>query len=275
MSAEPSAFWEAVARGWGRFCSVLGIRERRCVACREPFEPQSFVEKAVPSPEEAVSLFLCPQCRKKIRRREAGFCPYCGEPSALEDAPCMSCSECLTHLPPWNDFLFFGVYEGLLRELMLRAKFGGSLAALDMLGFLLAGVCASHYEVAPLPDVLIPMPLHVSRLRERGFNQCRELARPVAVALDLPVDTGILVKRKALAPQSLLDREARRKLSQPFEAATRVDGRHILLIDDICTTKATLERAAECLLLAGASRVDVAVVARSSRHETSHDPALP
>ena len=275
MRAACSALWEAVKRGAGRLDSALGLRERRCVACREPFEAQRLPKKSIPSLEEAVAFFLCPRCRKDMKRREAGFCPYCGEPSTLEDAPCVSCSECLTHLPPWNDFLFFGVYEGLLRELMLRAKFGGSLSALDMLGFLLAGVCISHYEASPLPDVLIPMPLHVSRLRERGFNQCRELARPVAAALDLPVDTGVLVKRKALMPQSLLDREARRKLSQPFEAAARVDGRHILLIDDICTTKATLERATECLLLAGASRVDVAVVARSSLHESGPAQALP
>lgn len=261
--------------GAGRLFSALGFRERRCVACREPFEPDALPRHAVPSPEETAAFFLCPGCRTQIRRREAGFCPYCGEPSALEDAPCTSCSDCMMHLPPWNDFLFFGVYEGLLRDLVLRAKFGGSLAALDMLGLLLAGVCAGHYEAAPAPSVVIPMPLHNARLRERGFNQCLELARPVVKALGVPLCTDVLVKRVSRTPQAMLGREERRKLAQPFEAVRRVDGLHILLIDDVCTTRATMQRAVECLLAAGAFRVDAAVVARSSRHGQGGGSALP
>lgn len=181
----------------------------------------------------------------------------------------------MVQLPPWSDFLFFGVYEGLLRDLVLRAKFGGSLAVLDFLGALLAGVCALHYEAAPLPSVVIPMPLYVGRLRERGFNQCLELARPVAKALGVPVRADILVKRVSLTPQAMLDREERRRLPQPFEAVGRLDGLHVLLIDDVCTTKATLQRAADCLLRAGVAQVDAAVVARSSRHGTGREPALP
>lgn len=258
-----------------RLVCALGLREKRCVACREPFEPAFFPRGTVLSPEEAAAFFLCPQCAERVRRRTSGFCPYCGEPSVVEEAPCTSCSECMVQLPPWSDFLFFGVYEGLLRDLVLRAKFGGSLAALDFLGALLAGVCALHYEAAPLPSVVIPMPLYVGRLRERGFNQCLEMARPVAKALGVPVRADILVKRVSLSPQAMLDREERRKLPQPFEAVGRLDGLHVLLIDDICTTKATLQRAADCLLRAGASRVDAAVVARSSRHGTGREPALP
>lgn len=150
-----------------RLVCALGLREKRCVACREPFEPAGFPHGAVLTIEEATAFFLCPQCAERIRRRTSGFCPYCGEPSVMEEAPCTSCSECMVQLPPWSDFLFFGVYEGLLRDLVLRAKFGGSLAALDFLGALLAGVCALHYEAAPLPSVVIPMPLYVGRLRER------------------------------------------------------------------------------------------------------------
>ena len=97
----------------------------------------------------------------------------------------------------------------------------------------------------------------------------------MAKALGVPVRADILVKRVSLSPQAMLDREERRKLPQPFEAVGRLDGLHVLLIDDVCTTKATLQRAADCLLRAGASRVDAAVVARSSRHGTGREPALP
>ena len=98
-----------------RLVCALGLREKRCVACREPFEPAGFPHGAVLTIEEATAFFLCPQCAERIRRRTSGFCPYCGEPSVMEEAPCTSCSECMVQLPPWSDFLFFGVYEGLLR----------------------------------------------------------------------------------------------------------------------------------------------------------------
>lgn len=263
----------------GGVLTALGFGERRCVACREPFEPErdACAHEHV-SAEGVLRDMLCPECRKKMHRRLTGCCPYCGEPSALEEAPCMPCMQCLQTLPPWREFLFFGVYEGLLRELLLRAKFGGSLAVLHMLGRLLAAVCREHYAVSSLPDVVIPMPLDRKRLRERGFNQCREMAVSVAKALGVPVLTDRLVKSHAVLPQECMNREQRKGLKQPFAAPVRLDGLHILLVDDVCTTGATLDRAVTCLLGAGASRVDVAVLARASLHTPApagQSPALP
>ena len=174
--------------------------------------------------------------------------------------------------------MFFGVYDGLLRELVLRGKFGGSLATLDALGRVLAAVCAEHYAVCLRPEVIVPMPLDRARLRRRGFNQCREMVRQVSSALGVPVCTDMLDKPLALMPQSLLNREQRSRMVQPFAARRRADGVHVLLVDDICTTGATLERAVECLISAGAARVDVAVLARASRYEphgAGRGPALP
>lgn len=214
----------------------------------------------------AASLMLCPACRPRLRRREAGFCPHCGEPTALADAPVTPCGSCLQTLPPWNAFLFYGVYEGDLRAALLKGKFSGSLAALDLAGGLLAEVCAEHYACAPKPQLIVPIPLHRSRLRERGFNQSGELARHAGRALDLPVRHDLLIRVRATVPQMTLDREQRRRLVQPFAASGDVRGRHILLLDDVCTTGATLSCAARCLLEAGAARVDVAVAARTSLH---------
>lgn len=255
---------------------LLGLRERRCAACGEPFEPGGRPDG--PDPEAELARLFCPACRGRLRRRTAGFCPYCGEPSLLEDAPCMPCEHCLRTLPPWREFMFFGVYGGLLRDLVLRAKFGGSLAVLDALGRVLAAVCAEHYAVCGRPDVIVPMPLDRARLRGRGFNQCREMVRHVSSALNVPVRADMLVKPLALTPQSLLNREQRSRMEQPFAAGCRADGVYVLLVDDICTTGATLERAAECLLAAGAARVDAAVLARASRYEphgAGGVPALP
>lgn len=235
---------------------LLSLDERRCASCREPF---------IPHEAGAASAFFCPQCRPSFLFREAGFCPYCGEPFAVADSPVVPCGDCLQKLPPWNDFFFCGIYEGALRELILRAKFRGGLDALHVLGMLLADRCAEHYSSAPLPHVIVPLPLHPSRLRERGLDQCLEMARPISKRLGIPVRSDILIRQKASAPQAMLNREQRRELDQPF-ASLPVQGMHVLLLDDVCTTGATLGRAAEALLLAGAAAVDVAVAARASRH---------
>lgn len=268
VSIVSDALSESLLHRAGNMLRSLGLGERRCTVCGEPFDPErlSGTRESL-SVESVLRALLCPRCRKEFRRREAEFCPYCGEPSALEDAPCMPCQQCLETLPPWRDFLFFGVYRGALRELLLQAKFGGSPAALDMLGHLLAAVCVEHYAVSSLPDAVIPMPLDRDRLQTRGFNQCRELVRPVARALGVPVRLDVLVKTQTTPPQESMGREQRRQLKQPFISSCRVDGLHLLLVDDVCTTGATLDRAVRCLLEAGATRVDVAVLARASRHE--------
>ncbi len=201
-----------------------------------------------------------------MKRREAGYCPHCGEPSAIADAPLVPCGECLRKLPPWNDFLFCGIYEGALRDLILSAKFGGSLSSLDALGRMLAERCAEHYASALVPQIVVPVPLHVSRLRERGLDQCLELARPLAKALNIPLRGDLLWKVLATRPQEGLSRERRCELRQPFAASPELRGLRILLLDDVCTTGSTLSRATECLLEAGAASVDVAVLARASRH---------
>lgn len=255
-------------RGAEKVLRAAGFLERRCVICREPFEREAlFVPKEELSVEGVLRNFVCPDCRRDLPRREAGFCPYCGEPSVLEEAPCMPCGRCMEKMPPWRDFLFFGIYGGRLRELILRVKFGGSLATADMLGRLMAALCLEHYAPSGLPDVLVPVPLDAKRLHERGFNQCRELIRSAERILGMPVCTEMLVKRHASVPQEALNREQRQDLKQPFEATCRADGLHVLLVDDVCTTGATLDRAARCLLNAGASRVDVVVLARASLHE--------
>ena len=267
-------FPEAVRKAASFLARFCVLQERRCVVCHAPFLPED--------DGSALPVLFCPSCRLSFRRREAGYCPHCGEPSAFADAPIVPCGECLQKLPPWNDFLFHGIYEGALRELILRGKFSGSLDALDALGHMLAVLCEEHYSTALPPQVLIPLPLHLSRLRERGLDQCLEMARPVARALGIPLRMDMLRRVSAAVPQASLDREARKKLHQPFEASPEVEGLRVLLLDDICTTGATLSRATEALLEAGALSVDIVVVARTSLHSAhtnqpneGHGRALP
>ena len=153
------------------------------------------------------------------------------------------------------------VYEGALREALHAFKFAGRRALAGPLGDLAAEQC-----VGSLPegiDALIPVPLARERERERGFNQATLLARRIGRRLGAPTRPGWLVRTRSTRPQSDLSAAERRaNVRGAFRATDRVAGRHLLLIDDILTTGATLEACARALREAGARRVGVLTVAR-------------
>lgn len=206
---------------------------------------------------------ICPDCAARLPRRAAGYCPRCGEVTADPDAPCAPCGACLADDPPWTAFRLYGVFDGLLRELLHRGKYGADEACLDALGLLLAEACAD----LPRPDAVAPMPLHPERLRHRGYNQCREMARPLARALGAPIRDDLLIRQRPTPPQTGLSRQERlRNLDGAFLGLPAAAGLHVLLVDDTATTGTSLRRATRALLDAGAIRVDVAVAAHASLH---------
>lgn len=228
-----------------RLAIALGLYEARCPACYAPF-----------TPTEADGRDLCPDCRGRVELR-VPVCPRCGLPLAVPSDGL--CGECLADPPPWERFRAIGLYDGLLRELILRGKFGADSAALALLGRLLARRCRDLDGI----EAVVPMPLHPQRLRERGFNQCLEAARPLARLLHVPLAPELLQRRTNNHPQRGLKRAERlTNLKQPFVALPAVTGRRVLLTDDIMTTGTTLRQAALALCRAGAT-VDAAVAART------------
>jgi ComF family protein len=151
-------------------------------------------------------------------------------------------------------------YAAPLDRLLPRFKFHRDLAAGALLSQLMAEAVAS----LPRPDAVIPVPLHRSRLRRRGYDQALELARPLARSLDLPLRDGLLRRVRRTAPQSELNALARRRnLKNAF--AVKPDTplpAHVVLIDDVMTTGATLHAAADALKRAGVHRIDAWVCAR-------------
>ncbi len=243
---------------------LLAARERRCLSCSAPFVPPEEFSGAPPSAALPAAGVFCALCAVRLKRRVAGFCPHCGEPAAWPLLPPAPCGRCLVRRPPWSNLLFHGLHDGLLRLLLLRLKFASSLELAQGLGLLLA----AHPGLEALgADVLAPVPLHSSRLEARGFNQALELARPLAKRLSLDSRPALLIRVRATPPQRGLSRRQRAgNLSYAFQASSAARGRHILLVDDIMTTGATLEAAAAALLDAGAAAVSVAVISRASLH---------
>ena len=228
------------------------LLENRCVSC------------SMPVPAGSSALPLCAGCALALFRREGGFCPRCGNLTALPGSAPALCGECITVERPWDALFFHGEYKGMLRELILRFKQGRELHLGHLLGTLLAG----HPDLAKSTDgaydAMVPLPLHPARLRERGFNQAVELAKPLAARLGTPILRTALTRRENTRPQAGLTRKERGdNVRNVFLADRQVRGLRLLLTDDIATTCASLESAARALLHAGAASVDVAVAART------------
>ncbi len=246
-----------------QFAALLS--ESRCPVCAVPVEAAPLAT-AEPSVSGKVFLTLCASCAPALTRRAGGYCERCGAIAAWPELPPALCGICLSAIKPrpWRRFFLHGAYAGLLRDLLLRFKLKHELSLGGLLGTLLAehpGLASGEY------DAVIPMPLHPRRLRQRGFNQSLELARPLALKIATPLASELLLRVGHTPPQTSLHYSERHSnVRGIFAAKSGVRKKRVLLVDDVATTGATLEEAAETLLGAGAVFVDAAVVARTPDH---------
>lgn len=214
------------------------------------------------------SLF-CSACWGRMAPVAPPVCPQCGwpfpSPRALEASPahlCMRCRTTRVHFAVARAATLYGP-AGPAREAILAFKHTGR----DTLGRHLAELMAERSGpiLAEGPwDVLVPVPLHPRRERQRGFNQAAFLARRVGRRAGLPVAARALRRVRATPPQSGDPAERRRNVRDAFSVArhSQVAGRHVLLVDDVLTTGATANECARTLRRAGARRVGVYTLAR-------------
>ena len=144
-------------------------------------------------------------------------------------------------------------------------KFRSKLAITSLLGKVMAQQIANTINTLDeLPDGLLPVPLHSSRQRERGYNQALELARPIAKQLQLPLLTQFARRPKPTPPQSSLSFQQRKQnLENAFDIVASVKGMHIAIIDDVMTSGSTVNALAKKLKQAGAQRVSIWCLCRS------------
>lgn len=152
-------------------------------------------------------------------------------------------------------------YAFPIDRLESRFKFRGDLAA----GALLSALWLRAVAPDPLPAAIVPVPLSRERLRERGFNQALELARPIARALERPLLPRLLIRaRHTIAQSSLGRRERLRNVRGAFALAPgQKPPLHVALLDDVLTTGATLRECAKVLRRAGATTIEVWAIARA------------
>jgi len=184
------------------------------------------------------------------------------------------CGECRSDAPLFARAMAYGSYDGGLRELIHLLKYGRVRPAASVLGRMLAEVIQG-FGSEFVSAVIVPVPLHRSKLRQRGFNQAEEIARAALKDLqrnELKLAAGVLSRRRTTESQTgLSDQQRRQNVRGAFVVASpsEVAGEDVLLVDDVFTTGATVSECARVLRRAGADRVFVATVARVLKTEAS------
>jgi ComF family protein len=182
-------------------------------------------------------------------------------PAAPADAPC---GDCQRRPPAFDRCIAPLLYAGAVPYLVTELKFRKRLSHGRLLGALLGrGLRAVRGGVGG-PDLILPVPLHPARLRERGFNQALEIARGPGRLLGLPLAAKACVRTRATAPQSALAGQARRRNLRGAFTVTGPLPEWVAVVDDVVTTGATVEAVAQALKEAGARRVEVWAVARTA-----------
>lgn len=199
---------------------------------------------------------LCPSCLADLPWHDAAQCPRCAAPTT--DGAL--CGQCLKK-PPAFDRVVAPFHYGFPVDALIPAlKYGHRLALTPVLAALLAQKVAT----APRPDLLIAMPLHPLRLRERGFNQALELAKLVAKRLDLPLLPQGATRIRSTPPQVGLPwKERAENLRGAFASTLDLKEKHVAVLDDVMTTGASLHELALALRRQGAREISAWVVART------------
>lgn len=227
-------------------------------------------------------LPVCEICLEKMQRLSIPVCAICGERlpvryqlDTVDHEP--RCGMCLRAAPPYDKAAAYGSFDAGLQDLVHLLKYQHVKPAANLLGRMMAEVLsdlAPHFTASEI--LVIPVPLHSSKLRQRGFNQSELLAKAAlkhkASLTRFQLSTHLMERQRATASQTGLTRHQRRenirgafRVIQP----NRVAGREVLLVDDVFTTGTTLSECARVLRRAGAAKILAATVARVLKPEAT------
>jgi competence protein ComFC len=220
-----------------------------CVGCGHPQE---------------LGTLLCRDCLATSPRIRAPFCRCCSRPFEGLIPGEFACPNCEDRTPAFDCVVSARLARGILRDLIHRFKYGRQFYLRRVLAqTLVEGMQDARIQSNPV-DGLVPVPLHPTRLRERGFNQAEALAETLAKQAQLPM-MRFLERRRYTDTQTRFDRvERMQNLRKAFAMRknTKVRGKHLLLLDDVMTTGSTLHECALVLREAGAASVRAITVAR-------------
>lgn len=202
--------------------------------------------------------FICDSCRRSLPRVMPPLCPKCGKPQSSGTL----CPTCVSWQAEIDGIRSPFRFDGVMRQAIHQLKYRNLRALAEPMAKLLNDYLATY----PIPgEVLVPVPLHRKRLRERGYNQSSLLAKELGKLADLPVVDNCLIRQKHAPPQtrSSTVEERRSNVAGAFVCRDhRLQDKQVLLIDDVSTSGATLDACAAALKAIGATSVWGLVLAR-------------
>lgn len=209
------------------------------------------------------SANLCSACKHELPILSHS-CFKCARRLLGDKNTALICGFCLKNSPPYDATYALFDYEKPIVQVIKALKFQHQLSHAKALGdLLIERILYDWYREKPLPDLIIPMPLHPQRMCERGFNQAIEIARPIAKKLRLPLDFLSIKRVKNTAPQTFLKADLRRKnMENAFEMSGNFHGKTVAVVDDVITTGSTITAFCSVLRAHGFLRIDVWCCAR-------------
>jgi competence protein ComFC len=216
----------------------------RCTLCGYPFY-------------QNVTVQICEKCLKKFNFVTGTVCTVCGRPLLSNSSKI--CHDCFRVKRYFQCGRGIGIYNGQLREYILDLKYRGRWDLAKPLGELMGEFLRIHCELFPI-DFVVPVPLYPGRFAERGYNQAELLAKYLCKKAKLEMMSANLVRTRATIPQKGLNIQERiNNMCGAFSllAPGKVQGKSVLLVDDIFTTGSTVNECSRVFLLAGAGRVGV------------------
>ncbi len=240
-----------MVNNWLNF-ALSSLFPYRCVLCKQPSE---------------LERDLCLTCEQLQTLTPATHCAICAIPleplgETNDKIDSRICGECLHRRPAYDRAFIPYIYSNGIRRMISQLKFRNKLIHAGILAELFNQ--AGQNQQLQAPEAIVPMPLHVRRLRQRGYNQSLLLANAIAGELDIRLETGLCRRVKHTPPQMELSRKQRRKnIKGVFEIISEVAYRHIAIVDDVMTTGSSANELAKMFKQAGVKRVDVWCIART------------
>ena len=202
---------------------------------------------------------LCDSCRERIEAVPSP-CHHCGQPNPVNGIVCPACR---LNPPRWQKLIAPLQYRGITRDYLIQLK---HTQATHLAKALCRHSGAVFRESLPRPEILLPVPLHPARLRERGYNQAREIARIWSRDFDIPIDQRALSRVRATPLQSGLSANQRvDNVRQAFDYSPKHQYRHVAVVDDIVTTGSTVTEITRLLHRGGVEFVEIWALARAYR----------
>lgn len=207
------------------------------------------------------SRLLCHFCHTRLPKLNAG-CSVCAMPLASSDLA-QVCGSCLKHTPAYSKTVSAFLYEPPINDFITQLKFNAQRHFVTLMSEYLFQAVKGSYLQQALPQVIIPVPLHSRKTRQRGFNQAQLIARYLAQQLKIPLfDKQVMRTRYTQAQSTLTAVERQKNLRNAFRIKSPLNY-SIAIVDDVITTGTTANVLSQALLKAGAKQVDVWCLARA------------